>query len=211
MIAYTSGTTGKPKGSVHVHGGFLVKIASEVAYQTDYQPGELLFWFTDPGWIMGPWEIVGTLALGGTIFLYDGAPDHPGPRSAVGHGRAAPHQHPRRVADARSRARAARRRARDEARPVIAAHPRIDGGAVEHRAVPLVLREGRRRTLSDHQLLRRNGGRRVLPVAVVATPLKACSLGGPALGMAVDVFDDERQAVARRRSVSSCAPNRGRG
>jgi acetyl-CoA synthetase len=79
MLAYTSGTTGKPKGSVHVHGGFLVKIAAEVAYQTDYHPGEVLFWLSDPGWIMGPWEIVGTLALGGTIVCYDGAPDFPGP------------------------------------------------------------------------------------------------------------------------------------
>ena len=56
----------------------LPKIASEVAYQTDYQPGERLFWFTDPGWIMGAWEFVGTLACGGTVFLYDGAPNHPG-------------------------------------------------------------------------------------------------------------------------------------
>jgi len=79
FVAYTSGTTGKPKGAVHVHGGFLVKIAEEVAYQTDVGPGDLLFWFADLGWIMGPWEIVGATALGATVFLYDGAPNHPGP------------------------------------------------------------------------------------------------------------------------------------
>lgn len=79
FIAYTSGTTGRPKGAVHVHGGFLVKIAEEVAYQTDVQPGDLLFWFADLGWIMGPWEVVGATALGASVFLYDGAPAHPGP------------------------------------------------------------------------------------------------------------------------------------
>jgi len=79
FIAYTSGTTGKPKGAVHVHGGFLVKIAEEVAYQVDLHPGEILFWFADLGWIMGPWEIVGATALGATVFLYDGAPNAPGP------------------------------------------------------------------------------------------------------------------------------------
>jgi acetyl-CoA synthetase len=79
FIAYTSGTTGRPKGAVHVHGGFLVKIAEEVAYQADLHPGERLFWFADLGWIMGPWEVVGATALGATVFLYDGAPNHPGP------------------------------------------------------------------------------------------------------------------------------------
>jgi acetyl-CoA synthetase len=79
MIIYTSGTTGRPKGAVHVHGGFLVKIAEEVAYQTDLRDDDVLYWITDMGWIMGPWEVVGGLALGGTIFLYEGAPDHPGP------------------------------------------------------------------------------------------------------------------------------------
>ena len=49
MIAYTSGTTGKPKGAVHVHGGFLVKIASECAYQCDIHPGEVFYWFTVSG------------------------------------------------------------------------------------------------------------------------------------------------------------------
>lgn len=77
MVAYTSGTTGKPKGSVHVHGGFLVKIASEVAYQTDMREDDVLYWVTDMGWIMGQWETVGGLANGGTVVLYEGAPNFP--------------------------------------------------------------------------------------------------------------------------------------
>jgi acetyl-CoA synthetase len=79
FVAYTSGTTGRPKGSVHVHGGLLVKITEEVAYQTDLHQDETLFWVTDLGWIMGPWEIVGAGALGATVFLYDGAPNQPAP------------------------------------------------------------------------------------------------------------------------------------
>jgi acetyl-CoA synthetase len=79
FIAYTSGTTGRPKGSVHVHAGLLVKVAEEVAYQADLHPEETLFWVTDLGWIMGPWEIIGAGALGATVLLFDGAPNHPGP------------------------------------------------------------------------------------------------------------------------------------
>jgi acetyl-CoA synthetase len=79
MIAYTSGTTGKPKGSVHVHGGFLVKIAQEVSYQLDARPGEVLYWVTDMGWIMGPLEIVGGHANGAAVLMYEGAPNHPAP------------------------------------------------------------------------------------------------------------------------------------
>ena len=79
FLAYTSGTTGRPKGSVHVHGGFTVKIAEEVAYQTDLNRDEILFWVTDLGWIMGPWEITGAGALGATVFLYEGAPNFPQP------------------------------------------------------------------------------------------------------------------------------------
>jgi acetyl-CoA synthetase len=79
FVAYTSGTTGRPKGSVHVHGGFTVKITEEVAYQVDLHPDETLFWVTDLGWIMGPWEIVGAGALGSTVFLFEGAPNHPEP------------------------------------------------------------------------------------------------------------------------------------
>lgn len=79
MVIYTSGTTGKPKGAVHVHGGFMVKIMQEVAHQTDVHQDDLLFWFSDMGWIMGPWEVVGALGLGASVFLYEGSPTHPDP------------------------------------------------------------------------------------------------------------------------------------
>ena len=79
FIAYTSGTTGRPKGSVAVHAGFGVKVAEEVAFQFDCRRDDTLFWFTDMGWIMGPWEVVGTLAAGATLAMYEGAPDWPGP------------------------------------------------------------------------------------------------------------------------------------
>ena len=79
MIIYTSGTTGKPKGTLHVHGGFPVKAAQDMAHCFDVGPDDVVFWFTDLGWIMGPWLIFGTLVLGATMLLYEGTPDHPGP------------------------------------------------------------------------------------------------------------------------------------
>ena len=57
LLAHTSGTTGRPKGAVHVHGGFLLAIAREVAYYTDVRAGDRVLFVTDLGWIMGPWMI----------------------------------------------------------------------------------------------------------------------------------------------------------
>jgi acetyl-CoA synthetase len=77
MLAYTSGTTGRPKGAVHVHGGFLVKILSEGRYTGDFRAGDRIHWMTDIGWIMGPWLLANAHGLGLTALLYDGAPDFP--------------------------------------------------------------------------------------------------------------------------------------
>ena len=79
MIIYTSGTTGKPKGAVHTHCGFPVKAAQDLAHCMDLKPGETMFWLTDMGWMMGPWLVFGSLLLGATMVLYDGAPDFPEP------------------------------------------------------------------------------------------------------------------------------------
>jgi acetyl-CoA synthetase len=79
MLIYTSGTTGKPKGTVHYHAGFPLKAAQDMAHLFDLRPGELMFWFTDMGWMMGPWLIIGALSLGATALMYEGAPDHPDP------------------------------------------------------------------------------------------------------------------------------------
>lgn len=79
MIIYTSGTTGKPKGAQHAHCGFPIKGAQDMAHCFDVQPGDILFWYTDIGWMMGPWAISGALMLGATLFMYDGTPDFPEP------------------------------------------------------------------------------------------------------------------------------------
>jgi acetyl-CoA synthetase len=79
MIIYTSGTTGQPKGAVHTHCGFPVKAAQDMAFGTDVHPGDVIYWMTDMGWMMGPWLLFGATLLGATFFIYDGALDYPRP------------------------------------------------------------------------------------------------------------------------------------
>ena len=79
MLIYTSGTTGRPKGAVHTHCGFPIKAAQDMAHCFDVHAGETMYWVSDIGWMMGPWEIFGMTLLGGTFVMYDGALDYPGP------------------------------------------------------------------------------------------------------------------------------------
>ncbi|HSW20917.1 MAG TPA: AMP-binding protein, partial [Ramlibacter sp.] len=77
MVIYTSGTTGKPKGVVHTHGSFPIKIAHDAVVHFDVRPGDVFCWPADMGWIAGTLVLGCALLRGATLVCYDGAPDYP--------------------------------------------------------------------------------------------------------------------------------------
>jgi acetyl-CoA synthetase len=214
MVIYTSGTTGRPKGAVHVHGGFLVKVAQEVLHQGDFHDGDVLHWATDMGWIMGPWEVVGTLALGGTILLYDGALDYPGPDrlwSLV-------ERH--RVTFLGIAPTLIRSLMKSGDEPVLKHDLRslkaIGSTGETWNPVPWTWcfeKVGGSRC----PIINLSGGTEVgacFLSALTIMPLEPCTLGGPALGMAVDVVDEAGAPVRGRVGELICRrpwPSQTRG
>jgi acetyl-CoA synthetase len=191
LLTYTSGTTGRPKGVVHVHGGFLVSIAREVAYQADGHSDDVILFATDMGWIMGPWTVVGGGTLGCRLVFMEGAPDRPPDRLW--------------------------RLIERERVTILGIAPTLVRALIPHgdpaadlSSLRAIVTTGEPWNPAPYRwLFERVGGGRC-PIIncsggtevgacflspTPAIPIKECSLGGPALGMAMDVVDAEGRSL----------------
>ncbi|PSP78204.1 acetyl-CoA synthetase [Halobacteriales archaeon QS_1_68_20] len=195
MLLYSSGTTGKPKGIVHTHAGALMQAAKELYFGFDVKPSDRFFWVSDIGWMMGPWTLIGNHAFGGTIFMYEGAPDYPEPdrfwemidRHKLTQFGISP-----------TAIRALRKKGDHWVEGHDLSSLRLLGSTGEPWDPESWLWFYEHVGGGDTPIVNISGGTEIMGCFLMPMPiqdLKPCTLGGPGLGMDIDVVDDAGESI----------------
>jgi acetyl-CoA synthetase len=195
MLLYSSGTTGKPKGIIHTHAGVLTQCAKELYFGFDLKPADRFFWVSDIGWMMGPWTLIGNHAFGNTVFMYEGAPDHPQPdrywemidRHSLTQFGISP-----------TAIRALRKRGDDWIDGHDLSSLRLLGSTGEPWDPESWQWFFEEIGDGDTPIINISGGTEIcgcflMPMPI--QPLKPCTLGGPGLGMDIDIVDEDGNSI----------------
>ncbi|MES3518341.1 MAG: AMP-binding protein [Natronomonas sp.] len=195
MLLYSSGTTGQPKGIVQTHAGAQMQIAKELYFGFDVRPEDRFFWVSDIGWMMGPWSLIGTHTFGGTVFVYEGAPDHPTPNRfwelIEDHGLTQFGISPTAI-------RALREHAAVAPEEYDLSSLRLLGSTGEPWDPESWLWFFENVGGGDTPIINISGGTEIcgcflMPMPI--QPLKPCTLGGPGLGMDIDIVDETGTSI----------------
>ncbi|EMA40842.1 AMP-binding protein [Halococcus hamelinensis] len=196
ILLYSSGTTGQPKGIVHTHAGVLMQCAKEIHFGFDQKPDDNFFWVSDIGWMMGPWTLLGNHAFGGTVVMYEGAPDHPEPDRFW---RMIDDHDVTQFGISPTAIRALRKQGDDWVEGHDLSSLRFLGSTGEPWDEESWLWFYEHVGNGETPIMNISGGTEIcgcflMPLPI--QPLKPCTLGGPGLGMAVDIVNEAGESVA---------------